>query len=158
MIREFRSEDLPVIMDIGNRAWRGIYAMYKERYGDELFSRITPAPATSKGEQIKTHSQKHPEWILVCEENGTIVGFITFMIDQKSMIGEIGNNAVDPQCTIKGIGQQMYQAVLEIFRSKNMTFAKVSTGLDDAHAPARRAYKRAGFNISAENVTYFQKI
>ena len=39
-----------------------------------------------------------------------------------------------------------------------MTYAKVATGLDDAHAPARRAYERAGFDIKVEDVTYYKKL
>ncbi|MBT4097360.1 MAG: GNAT family N-acetyltransferase, partial [Gemmatimonadetes bacterium] len=34
----------------------------------------------------------------------------------------------------------------------------VGTGLDDAHAPARRAYERAGFDIAQQDVTYYKKL
>ena len=70
MIRKYRREDLPVIMDIGNRAWRGIYKMFRETYGDELFGLITPDETTSKGKQIKALCERHPEWVLVCEAAG----------------------------------------------------------------------------------------
>ncbi|HEY63245.1 MAG TPA: GNAT family N-acetyltransferase [Caldilineae bacterium] len=158
MIRPYRPEDLPIIMDIGNRAWREIYRMFRETYGDELFELLVPDERTAKGEQIRAHCERHPEWTFVCEEGGRIVGFVTFTLDYERRIGEIGNNAVDPDCGLKGIGQQMYAAVLEYFRSQGMLYAKVVTGLDDAHARARRAYERAGFNIRHENVVYFKKL
>jgi ribosomal protein S18 acetylase RimI-like enzyme len=158
VIREYRPDDLATIMDIGNRAWREIYAMFRERYGDELFELVVPDVRTVKGEQIKAHCERHPQWVYVCEENGRIVGFVTFRLHLEAKIGEIGNNAVDPDCRLKGIGQQMYKAAFERFRAHGMRYAKVSTGLDDAHARARRAYKRAGFDIHHENVDYYMRL
>ena len=52
----------------------------------------------------------------------------------------------------------MYAAVLDHFRSQGMLYAKVVTGMDYAHEPARRAYERAGFNIRHEDVTYYMKL
>ena len=158
MIRKFKREDLPVIMDIGNRAWRGIYKMFRETYGDELFRLITPDETTSKGKQIKAHCERHPEWVLVCEAEGRVVGFVTFSLNTDRKIGTIGNNAKDPDCGLKGIGQEMYKAAFEYFREHGMTYASVHTGLDHAHAPARRAYERAGFNICHEDVDYYMKL
>jgi len=158
MIRPYHGDDLSTLMDIGNRAWRDIYEMFREAYGDELFAMLVPRVATVKGDQIKSHCEAHPEWVYVCEEAGRIVGFVTFILNPENKIGEIGNNAVDPQCGLKGIGQQLYKAVLAHFREQHMVYARVRTGLDDAHAPARRAYERAGFNIRHEDVTYYLKL
>ena len=158
MIREYRPDDLETIMDIGNRAWREIYAMFRERYGDELFQLVVPDVSTVKGAQIKRHCERHPEWVYVCEEDGRLVGFVTFTVRTDTKIGEIGNNAVDPDCGLKGIGQQMYKAVFGYFREHELIYAKVNTGLDDAHARARRAYERAGFDIHHENVDYYMRL
>lgn len=157
-MRAFEPGDLATLVDIGNRAWRGIYQMFRETYGDELFEITVPDEKTAKGEQVRSHCERHPEWVFVCEEEGRIVGFVTFVLDREKGIGEIGNNAVDPECGLKGIGQQMYRAVLRYFGEQGMRYARVSTGMDDAHAPARRAYERAGFDIRHENVTYFAKL
>ena len=158
MIRPYKVEDLQIIMDLGNRAWREIYKMFRETYGRILFEQIVPDETTEKGNQIKRHCEQCPEWIYVCEEGGQIVGFVTFTLDSKRKIGEIGNNAVDPVCGLKEIGQQMYKAVLDYFRSQNMAYATVGTGLDCAHARARKAYERAGFNIRHETVDYYMKL
>ncbi len=158
MIRPYKAEDFPIIIDIGNRAWREIYKMFRETYGRELFEIIVPDELTEKGNQIERRCKEHPEWIYVCEEDGRIVGFITFALDRKRKIGEIGNNAVDPECGLKGIGQQMYKAVLDYFRSQDLAYATVGTGLDYAHARARKAYERAGFNIRHEKVNYYMKL
>lgn len=158
MIRNYKEEDLETIMDIGNRAWQFIYDSSLSLYGEDLFNQMVPDRTTCKGLQIQSHCRQHPDWIFICEEEGKVVGFVTFFIDEKSRIAEIGNNAVDPTCGLRGIGQQMYQAVLEHFKAKGMKYAKVKTGLDDAHAPARRAYERAGFNISSEDIIYYKSL
>jgi len=158
MIRNYKPEDLATIMNIGNKAWRRIYKMFREAYGDELFQIIVPDEEIVKGEQIKSHCEGHPEWILICEEEGRIVGFITFSLNFDKKIGTIGNNAKDPDCSLKGIGQQMYKAVFDYFRDQGMIYASVHTGLDYAHEPARKAYERAGFNIHHEDVDYYMKL
>ncbi len=38
MTRAYVNDDLEVIADMGDRAWRGIYRMYRRVYGDELFA------------------------------------------------------------------------------------------------------------------------
>lgn len=158
MVRGYRPEDLSVIKDIGNRAWRNIYRMYRETYGEELFAIIVPKVDSVKGEQVEAHCAAHPDWVVICEEAGRTVGFATYSIHASGSIGVIGNNAVDPDCGLKGIGQQMYAEVLRRFRAMGMRFARVTTGLDWAHAPARRAYERAGFTIRNEDVTYHMKL
>ena len=158
MIRPYKPSDLSAIMEIGNRAWHEIYKTFRDAYGDELFELIVPNEATEKGTQIKVHCEEHPQWVYICEEDGCIVGFVTFSLNSEKKIGEIGNNAIDPQWGLKGRGQQMYQAVFEYFRKQNMVYAKVHTGLDNAHARARRAYERAGFNHRHEDIDYYMKL
>ncbi len=158
MLRSYKPEDLPAVVSIANRAWSNIYNMYQDTYGDVLFSLLIPDKDTAKEEQINYHVLHHPDWIYVCEENGKVVGFITFSIDQSRKIGQIGNNAVDPECGLKGIGQQMYGEVFKRFKDEGMIYAQVRTGLDDTHLRARRAYERAGFDIRTEDVTYFKKL
>ena len=154
-IRSFVPADLPVIVDIGNRAWREIKKMTRDALGDRIADRLNPeGDSVKKGREIESFAASMPENIFICEEEGRIVGFITFLLSPEG-VGVIGNNAVDPECGLKGIGQQMYRAVLEHFRKNGMKTASVTTGLDHAHAPARRAYERAGFNRKLESVTYY---
>lgn len=158
MVRPYRNTDLVKVMEIANSAWREIYKMFRQCYGDELFEILVPDEMNFKGLQVKKYIMEHPESAFVCEESGNIAGFITFSLDYERKIGEIGNNAVDPQCGLKGIGQQMYHAMLQHFRDEGMLYAEVRTGLDYAFAPARRAYERAGFNIRHEHVCYYMKL
>ncbi len=158
MIRLYQKSDLPEVIRIANRAWRDIRKQTRETLGDNIADLINPdGDDTSKGIQVKSQAENHPENIFICEESGKVVGFVTFVLN-ASGIGEILNNAVDPDCGLKGLGQQMYQAVLEHFRINGMKAVKVTTGLDDAHAPARRAYERAGFDRSLSFISYYREL
>jgi ribosomal protein S18 acetylase RimI-like enzyme len=159
MIRNYQPSDLEVIMDIANRAWREIRRYSRQALGDRISGLLhTAGDDASKGLEVKTWIENNPDCVRVCEENGRIVGFITFRMGCGSCIGEIMNNAADPECGMKGIGQQMYRDVLDLFRANGMKAARVVTGLDDAHAPARRAYERAGFDRSLRFITYYKEL
>lgn len=159
MIRAYRAEDLPAVMGIADRAWRPIRKISREALGDRISDLLRPAgDEGSKGAEVRRQALTDPELFWVCEEDGKVVGFITFALDAQHQGGEILNNAADPDCGIKGIGQQMYKAVLEYFRQKGMKFVKVTTGLDEGHARARSAYERAGFDRSLQFVTYYQEL
>ncbi len=159
LIRPARPEDLPRVKEIALRAWEPIYTDYKARMGDELFLLLWPKGwQDEKASQIADHFQRWPEWSLVAELDGQIVGFITFTLDTERKIGEIGNNAVDPDYQGRGIGSAQYAYVLELFREQGMAYARVGTGLDEAHAPARAAYAKTGFKLMIPMGKYYRKL
>jgi GNAT superfamily N-acetyltransferase len=94
----------------------------------------------------------------VAEVEGRIAGFFTFTLDQDRRIGTISNNAVDPAAQGRGLGTAMYERALDLFREARMEYARVRTGLDEGHAPARRAYEKAGFDLSLPDITYYCKL
>ena len=160
-IRAFQSEDLPVIADIANRAWKEIRQMSRDALGDTIADYLNPdGDNVSKGKQIELEAAKAPENFFICERNGRTVGFISFVLSENpaTPVGTIGNNAVDPDCGEKGVGQEMYQAVFEHMKANGMKAVTVNTGLDYAHAPARRAYLRAGFDRELRSVRYYKEL
>jgi RimJ/RimL family protein N-acetyltransferase len=158
MIREFKEDDFIKLIAIAKRAWHNIFEYYRNKLGEDVYLLINPNYPDGKAFELRCHLNNHPDCFFVAERNGEVVGFITFYCDKNRKIGIISNNAVDPACGEKGVGQEMYQKVLEYFRGRGMLLAQVTTGLDGAHAPARRAYERAGFNLSTESVTYTMKL
>jgi ribosomal protein S18 acetylase RimI-like enzyme len=97
--------------------------------------------------------------MLVTEIGGQIAGFITFfVINSDRGLGEIGNNAVHPDFQGRGLGKRQYERVFEELRLKGVAIVQVTTGLDDAHAPARHAYEAAGFDKELPKITYLRKL
>lgn len=158
MIRPYQPEDFPRMVQIAREAWKEIFAGFREQIGDELYHILYENKYQDKEYQLRETVTKAPAHCRICERNGKIVGFITFNYDDKRKIGIICNNAADRVCGEKGIGQEMYQAVLKIFRDNGMLAAMVSTGLDEGHRPARTAYQRAGFLLHHDSITYVMKL
>ncbi len=158
-IRPAQAEDLPRMKEIAVQAWEPIYADYEARMDEELFSLLWPEGwQDEKARQVADHFQRRPEWCLVSELNGQVVGFITFVLKHAQKIGEIGNNAVDPDYQGRGIGSAQYRHVLELFCEKGMVYAEVRTGLDEGHATARAAYEKIGFRLIVPKGRYYRKL
>ena len=157
-LRAYRPADREVIADLADLAWKPINAQYREMLGEELFNLLFPKGDTRKGDEMRALCDAHPDRVWVSEAEGNVVAFISFWMDEKTSTGTLGNNAVHPDQRGQGIGREMYRAVLDHFRERGMQYARVSTGLDPAHAPARRAYERMGFNLRRESVEYFMKL
>lgn len=156
-MRPYCSEDLEKVMDIANIAWQPIRKMSRETLGDTIADLLNPAgDDRSKGLQVKAQIESGNYRIAVCEHEKEIVGFITFSIN--GIWGEICNNGALSSAGVKGIGQIMYKYALEEFRKAGVKVVKVTTGLDWAHAPARRAYERAGFKKHLDSTTYFMEL
>lgn len=160
VVRLAEAGDSERCQEIAVAAWEPIYASSGAALGEEIFGRLHPDGLASKARQIATAFEGRLEWVLVaCEpERGEVVGFATFRLDLERRVGEIGNNAVDPGWRGKGIAGALYERVLARFREEGMTVAKVTTGLDEAHAPARAAYKKVGFERGSESVTYYREL
>ena len=156
-MREYRESDLEEVMAIANQAWAPIRKMSRDALGDAISDILNPdGDAKSKGIQVKWQIDSGNYNIAVCEHEGAIVGFITYTIN--GLIGEICNNAALKSTGLKGIGQTMYRYVLKKFRQTGVKVARVTTGLDYAHAPARRAYERAGFSKHLDSTTYYMEL
>ena len=158
MMRPYRNEDLETICAIAKRAYDGIFSGFEEQIGKKALDAWIPDAKNSKTAQLTLMAQTHPELLYICERNGKTVGFIMFHLDYKRGLGSIGNNASDPLAGEKGVGNEMYTFVLDYFRKEGMKAAMVHTGLDEAHAPARRAYERVGFNKTVPEVLYFMEL
>ena len=148
--------DLPRVREIIIASFDGVTAnqLLEERYG-QIGGRSW---REWKAAEIERSFRGESEAVLVAERAGTIVGVITYRLDQRRLIGTIGNNGVDPKFQGQGIGTWMYEQVLAIFRESGMRFADVSTGLDDAAASARRAYEKVGFKPLTSSVRYFREL
>ena len=159
VIRPFRDSDLPTLLDIAVAAWQPVFESYRALLGDELFQTAFPDWKTMKrGHIVSACELERGAQALVAELNGNTVGFATYYLDRRDGTGTVGNNAVHPDHQGAGIATRMYAIVLEKMREAGMKCAKVTTGLDDAHAPARRAYQKAGFTRALPSVDYYREL
>ena len=159
-IRPGTAADAEKAGDIAVLAWEGINAGYRDILGADIFDGLFADWRQVKRNAVeKMFNNTNPSaGAFVAEDGGEIIGFVTYALDEAKKKGEILNNAVAPGKTGKGIGTAMYGRVLAYFKECGMTAASVTTGLDFGHAPARRAYEKAGFNKRTESVTYYMTL
>ncbi|NJL58198.1 GNAT family N-acetyltransferase [bacterium] len=76
---------------------------------------------------------------------------------QEKKIGEIEFLVEHPDYQNDGIGTRLNEFALTQMHAAGMVLVEVGTGGDDTHAPARRAYEKAGF-IAVPLVRYFKRL
>ena len=158
VIRAARDEDIERIREIAKQAWAPIYEYFHGQMGEDLWKRAYPdQPLENKADQVERHFREQPDCAFVTEIDGEVVGFCTLMLRENG-VGVIGNNAVAPEAQGKGVGSAQYQECLRRMREAGMVYATVHTGLDPAHAPARRAYEKVGFEAIRPHVEYFMEL
>jgi ribosomal protein S18 acetylase RimI-like enzyme len=158
-LRPYREADLPYLLDIAVAAWQPIFDSYQALLGSDLFDAAFPDWQADKRRQIESACRgDHNAQVAVVELEGQPVGFITYYLNRRPGVGEIGNNAVHPDHQNAGIATRMYRHALAHMRAAGMRCAKVTTGGDPSHAPARRAYEKAGFERALPSVDYYLKL
>jgi ribosomal protein S18 acetylase RimI-like enzyme len=160
-ISKAQPKDHEAICTIAVKAWQAIHDGYRRDIdNDDLYNRISHNWQKRKADIIVTKMQDMPEEVIVARDNvGNILGFATFFINEKSGLGEIGNNAVAPKYQGMGIGKVLYNHVIAVFRERGLAYATVTTGYEDAgHANARAVYGKVGFKKMQTSITYSLKL
>ena len=158
-IRRAVDGDMDAACEIAKRAWVRIHESFRTIMGKAMYEVVCADWEAGKAAQVRGHFEHTPEWFyVVVDAAGTVVGFVTFRADKKKSLGAIGNNAIDLGHQGRGVGAAMHAFALDRFREMGLQYASVTTGLDDGHAPARRAYEKAGFTVRQENVTYYMAL
>jgi len=153
-------DDVEEIVAIAMAAWEPIWVELARRIGEELFAVTRADVRADKARQIRAACEPADgAGVAVAEIDGRIVGFVTYYAGVKSGMGSLGNNAVHPDYQGRGIAGLLYACAFDRLRSAGMRFVHVQTGLDPAHAPARRAYQKAGFDVVGfESVNYYRRL
>ncbi len=160
IIREVTPDDIPAIKVITAKSWEGYFKMCRQRLGEKIFDVTKRGWESWKPEQVAMQCEPETkDYVLVAEVDGQIAGFATFILNAgKPGVGEISNNAVSPEFQGRGVATKLYAEVLDIMRKAEMKVAKVYTGLDDSHIPARRAYEKLGFSRNLQSIEYYQTL
>ncbi|MGE0596240.1 MAG: GNAT family N-acetyltransferase [Hyphomonadaceae bacterium] len=103
-------------------------------------------------DQIAGPDSAHELW--VGDMNGAIVGFVSLKVDSESGVGELDLNAVHPDHANKGVGAQLHAHA----KALGAKVATVGVGGDASHAPARRAYEKAGFGPAIPSLWYYRTL
>ena len=153
-VRIAASADSSHVSKIAKECWADIYDGYREQLGDDIYTDVYVSPLENKAQRLKIAIEEGRVFVAECD--GCICGFSSFLVEGR--VGVLKDNAVSKEFQGRGIASMLYEAVFQKLRSEGCLVVRVGTGLDDAHAPARRAYEKAGFNISLSSITYYKKL
>jgi ribosomal protein S18 acetylase RimI-like enzyme len=156
-IRPFAADDLPALQRIREAAFAPIFKSFREIVGPQIAALAFAAADADQArllDDICDTGSAHR--VRVVEAGGRIVGFVSFSINASDRVGEIGLNAVDPSFAGRGIGSWMYGRALAEMQALGAVAASVGVGGDDSHAPARRAYAKAGFGPGIPSLTLYR--
>ena len=152
-IRPFGADDLPTLHSIRLTAFAPVFRSFRDQVGSELAALLYADAEQEQGEwldQICSHNSSHRVFVAV--KGVEVIGFCDHSVDPVSRIGTLGLNAVHPDAAGKGVGTALYRHAIEQMRAAGMEAVTVATGGDSSHAPARRAYAKAGFGRGIPSV------
>lgn len=153
VIRLARVDDLALLQEIRQAAFAPVFVSFRTMLGDALYEMVQAREDEAQADLLASLLAPESHWeVHVAEVAGAVVGFVAIQLNQETQVGEIGLNAVHPNHAGQGIGTAMYECALSRMKEAGMRAATVSTGADASHAPARRAYQKAGFTAQVPSV------
>lgn len=156
IIRPAEKKDYDTVVEIACSQWAKIYEVYKELLGEEVYALHFPNHLATKAEAIRADLDSGN--VLVAECEGKVAAFLHYNYYEDAKVGEISDNAVSGDFRGRGIGPRLYEYIIDKFRSLGARGVTVHTGLDDGHAPARRAYEKVGFKVGLPSINYYMNL
>jgi len=157
-IRPVCDSDIEDIVQLSLLAWAPIFPSLERLLGHNIYTLIWPDWKTSQRAAIEAVC-KEPEktTVWVAELDGKPVGFLAYQLNPRDKTGEVVLLAVYPEVQNRGIGTALNQFALQKMKESGMKMARVETGGDPSHAPARRSYEKAGYT-ALPLVRYFKDL
>lgn len=150
--RALQSDEAP-LEAIRAAAFAPVFASFRSILGTEIYERAQRHEDEAQAGLLSSLFAQSSEWeLFVAENGGELVGFVSLNLNRERLVGEIGLNAVHPKHAGKGYGTTLYEFAVERMKQAGMKVATVATGGDPSHAPARRAYAKAGFSVEIPSV------
>ena len=157
-IRPVCDADVETLVQLSLSAWDPIFASFEHILGTTIYRLIWPDWQASQRAGIETVCRDREKFkVLVAEFEEKVVGFLAYELNIQDKVGEVQLLAVQPAYQNRGIGTALNNFALDEMRESGMKMAKVETGGDSSHAPARRSYEKAGYT-GLPLVRYFKDL
>jgi GNAT superfamily N-acetyltransferase len=138
-------------------AFRPVFQSFRDILGERISSlALSDADAEQARLLENLCGDGSDHRVFVATVDDAVVGFVSLKIDAGKRTGEIGLNAVHPDHAGRGIGTGMYEYAMARMKECGVALATVGTGGDPGHAPARRAYEKAGFGPALPSVFLYK--
>lgn len=153
-IRTFEPSDREILKDITVEAFDGVSI---DQNIERQFGQIGGTDwKWRKKRHIDGDIEANAPGILVAEEGGEVIGYITTRLDKATGIGWIPNMAVAEGWRGKGVGKALMEAALQYLKESGMKYAKIETL--DQNEMGMEWYPRVGFREVARQIHYLMEL
>ena len=145
-IRPLSAGEIEDVVSLSLLAWAPVFRSFEQVLGWRIFSLIYPdwqASQRAAVERLCDESEGNSVWVAAVD--GTVAGFIVCSMNDAEKLGEVELLAVHPAYQNQGIGTRLNDFALAQMKARGMALAIAATGGDPGHAPARKAYEKAGY-------------
>lgn len=157
-LRPLCKKDVPALVELVLQAFVPVFESFPRILGDSIYQKIWPDWKASQAQGVKSLCENSGRYtVLVADIDGEQVGFVAYDVNDDSKTGTIQLIAVHPDHQNRGIGTELCNAATEDMQERGMKLASVETAGDASHAPARRAYEKAGC-VGLPLVRYFKSL
>jgi GNAT superfamily N-acetyltransferase len=158
VIREYRPDDRAAVVALALRAWEPVFESLRRVLGAELDERMHGTDwRVYQRASVEAALDNDDMHLWVAEIDGTVVAFMAVTLHPDDSMGELYMIAVDPAAQGHGLGTRLTDVATDWMRAAGMRVAMIATGGDPGHAPARRAYEKAGYT-ALPGVQYFKPL
>jgi GNAT superfamily N-acetyltransferase len=161
-IRRVKVEDIEDVVRLSLAAWDPVFSSFSKVLGERIYGLIYPDWQKSQRSAVEKVCRAGlnsdvQTTVWVAEIEGSIAGFAVCQLDYGSLSGDLDMLAVHPAHQRQGVATGLNLHALRFMEDKGMKLAQVATGGDPGHAPARRAYEKAGY-IPLPLVRYYKAL
>lgn len=147
-IKPYNPRYLDAVVQLSLRAWAPVFASIQTVMNPDVYQTFYPDTwLVSQQQAVEAVCTAADTQVWVAIASDSTVGFVAVKLHPEDSMGEIYMVAVDPDWQGQGIGSALIEFALSGMKDSGMAIAMVETGGDPGHAPARRAYEKAGFEL-----------
>jgi len=157
-IEPYNPQYLDAIVRLSLRAWTPVFDSIENSLDTDVYRAFYPDSwQVSQQKAVEEVCAAKDTKVWVAIDSDSTVGFVAAKLHSEDSMGEIYMVAVEPDFQGRGIGSALIDVALEWMKDAGMSIAMVETGSDRGHAPARRTYEKAGFDLWPV-ARYFKKL
>jgi predicted N-acetyltransferase YhbS len=157
-IRPVGDKDVEDLVQLSLLAWIPVFDSFQQILGSKIYPLIWPDWRSGQQKAVETICGDGDETIVwVAEVDGAVVGFVAYELRAQDEMGVVQLLAVHPDYQNLGIGTELNTFAIGKMKESGMKMARVETGGDPSHAPARRSYENAGYT-GLPLVRYYQDL
>ena len=152
-VRGYRRRDRADVLEIAVRSFGGVSL---DENIEKQFGKISDSWQQLKRDAVDYDLAGNPEFALVAEVGGRVVGFACNRLYRHRSVGHVTNVAVAPEFQGKGVGKALIEASLVRLREKGARYVRIETL--EQNVKGLNFYPSLGFKEVGRQVYFFKEL